>query len=218
MKTLNTAVSTDRKVELLQSLSFAAAKEDPNIIGVVVKALDDPNGEVGQAAISLLDGYEDPAIIPAVEKALKNENDEVRTAAVELLNNINDPVVQNPLALALNDPSEDVRAAALDILEMQDDVQTDILAGGIGSPYEDVKDVILSMLEDKGDQKSVDILINGLKDQNPDFRESVSDTLEFLLDEKFDSYEKAAAWWEKNKSKFDAELSPLENDSPEKQK
>jgi HEAT repeat protein len=208
---LNTA-GTDRKVELLESLSMLYDENDPNIINVAVAALDDANGEVGWAAISLLDGYEDHAIIPAVEKALNNEDEDVRSAAVELLANINDddPQTANALALAINDPSEDVRADALDILENQDDPQPAVLEYGIASPYEEVKNAVLSILETRGDQKSVDILISGLKDQDPDFRAEVSDSIESLIDQKFDSYEEALAWWARNKMKFDEDLTPLD--------
>jgi hypothetical protein len=202
-----TATPTERKVELLESLNFAGMEQDPNVIGVVQKALEDPNADVGQAAIALLDGYESPAILTAVDLALKNNNEEIRQAAVDLLGNVESPQVGDLLALALLDTSEDIRMAAFDLVESQnDDVQLRILESAIASPYDDVKESVVSKLESMGDKKSVDVLINGLKDQNADFRQTVSNTLESLTEQKFDTFEKAQSWWIANSSKYDDDL------------
>jgi hypothetical protein len=65
------------------------------------------------------------------------------------------------------------------------------------------------MLEDRSDHKAVDILIEGLKDANPDFREQVNTSLSNLLDldQEFKTYKEAKDWWSKNQNKYDAELS-----------
>ena len=199
-------ISSDRKIELLDSLTTQAFEQDPNVIAVAQKALEDPNGEVGQSAIALLDGYEDPNILPSVGLALNNNDEEVRQAAIELLENVDDPRINDLLALALNDTSEDVRAAAINLLQKQEEIQASILANGISSPYEDVKEMAVSALESRSDKTAVDILINGLKDPNPEFRENVSDTLDSLIDKKFDNYGKAKAWWNANQGKYDADL------------
>jgi hypothetical protein len=203
---------TEKKIEILESLSMLASLEDPNVIDVVRVALEDPNAAVGQSAIELLDGYEDPAILPAVQQALANNDQEIRRAAIQLLENIDDPQVGDTLAQSLNDPSEDVRAAVFDAAEEQDNAEVLLrLAGnGLRSPYEDVQDRSVSLLEDRGDKTAVVKLIDGLQTNNPNLTEKINDALEFIVDQKFDSYEQGQKWWEANKNKYDAEMSPLD--------
>jgi hypothetical protein len=199
--------TSERKVELLESLDVAGMEQDPNVISIVQKALEDPNADVGQAAIALLNGYEDPAILPAVELAMKNNDEEIRQAAVDLLADVDTPQVGDLLIQALNDTSEDIRTAALDLIEKQnDDVQLRILENAIASPYDDVKEAAVSNLENMGNKKAVDVLINGLKNENSDFRETVSDTLESLIEQKFGTFEQAQAWWKANNSRYDDDL------------
>jgi HEAT repeat protein len=186
------------------------------MVAVVQKALEDPNAEVGEAAIVLLDGYKDPAILPAVEQALKNKNEEIRRAAVDLLAEVDTPdapQVGDLLAQALLDTSEDIRDATLGIIaEQSEEVQLRILQDAIASPYDEVKDTAVSMLQDIGNKQAVDILINGIMDKNPDFRETVTDTLESLIDQKFDTFEQAQSWWNANHSKYEEDLTPIETE------
>jgi hypothetical protein len=48
----------------------------------------------------------------------------------------------------------------------------------------------------------MDILIIGLKDPNPDFRNEVRTEINFLVSQKFDTYDQAKKWWDDNRSKF----------------
>jgi hypothetical protein len=202
--------SSERKVELLESLAGLAADQDPNILAAVQKGLEDPNAEVAQAALDLLDGYEDPNILPAVETALQHNDESIRENAVQFLGNVDAPQVGDLIAQAFNDASEDVRSAAITAAEgLNEDIQLAVSQIAIASPYADAKEAAVSMLENMGNKKSVDVLINGLKDQNSDFRQTVSGSLESLIDQKFNTFEQAQSWWKKNKNKFDDDLDPI---------
>ena len=204
----DSASSVKAKLDFIESLSDLAFEQDPSVISVVRRALDDPNSKVARAAIELLEDYETPEILPAIEQALKLADEQIRIAAVEPLYAVNDPQVIQLLAQALNDTSAEVRAAAIEVVQEHDSdpIKLSIMEKAIISPYDDVKYEVVSMLEDRSDHIAVELLIEGLKEQDPKFREEINESLNFLIDQEFKTYEEAQAWWTKNKDKYDAEL------------
>ena len=129
------------------------------------------------------------------------------------LSGIDDPQTVELLAQALSDTSKNVRSAALEVAEGHgDNIKLGVMEEGIGSPYDDVKYEIVSLLEDRSDHIAVEVLIEGLKDTDPDFREEVNAALDFLIDEEFETYEEAEAWWIENKDNYDDELFLIEDE------
>jgi HEAT repeat protein len=63
------------------------------------------------------------------------------------------------------------------------------------------------MLENIRDHRAVDILIEALRDEDAEFREKVSSAISMLLDKEFESYKEAKTWWEKNRDRYDEDLS-----------
>jgi predicted RNase H-like nuclease (RuvC/YqgF family) len=210
----DSASSVKEKLEFIESLSELAFKQDPSVISVVRKALADPNSKVAHAAIELLEDYETPEILPAIEQALKLADEQIRIAAVETLSAVNDPQVIQLLAQALNDTSAEVRAAAIEVVQEYDSdpIKLSIMEKAIISPYDDVKYEAVSMLEDRSDHTAVELLIEGLKDRDPKFREEINETLSFLIDQEFETYEEALTWWTKNKDKYDDELIRIDDE------
>ena len=204
------STNADEKVKLLKSLGEMSLEQDPAVIKMVQDALDDPDSEVGYAAMQLLEGYNTPEILSAVAKALKVGNEETRLEALQNLSGIEDPMVGVLLSQALNDTSENVRSTAFDMFEERpDSEQISVLQNGLNSPYDDIKTQVVQKLEGRSDHKAVEILIEGLKDTNPDFRGEVNTSLSSLFDKEFKSYKEAKDWWNQNKSKYDAELSEI---------
>ena len=111
------------------------------------------------------------------------------------------------LGAGLNDESELVREASLEMIaEQPNDVRYALYKEGLKSSNEDVFSGIVSALEDESNHRAMDALIEGLRHSNADFREVVSDAIDFLVSETFESYEEAKAWWAANKNKYDDEL------------
>ena len=207
------AVNAKRKVELIESLSELSFGRDPSVISFVQEALDEPEPEVRRAAIELLEDYESTEILPVITQALKDEDEQIREEALMALSGVNDPQVGELLAQALSDTSKNVRTAALEVAEEhKDSIKLRVMEEGISSQYNDVKYEVASMLEDKGDHRAVEILIEGLKDNNSDFRDEINEALYFLIDEEFETYEEAQAWWVENKDNYDDELFLIEDD------
>ena len=211
VESLNTsvkAVGDEKKKVFREKLGKLAREHDPSLIDFVKKALDDPDPEVGRDAIELLEDYEFPEKLPAIEQALNSQDEETRINAVDALDEVNDPMASDLLIQALNDPSEEVRASALDLGEeyYDSDMWLSVMEAGISSQYDDVKYKIVSLLEDRDDKSALDIIILGLKDDDPKFHAEVNEVLDFMIDKKFDTYEAAFIYWTNNKDSYDDDL------------
>ena len=184
--------------------------EHPNAIPAVVnKVLDDEDADVRAASLLMLEmaDFNDGNTVYVITKALKDTEPRVRQAAIEACNPLTDPAVVNILAGGLADESEEVRASSMEVASQKEpDIRLPVLKASITSQYEDVKEGAVSSLIEIDNPDAVDILITGLKDPNPDFRESVKSAINFLISQEFDTYDQAQNWWNANRNKFDDEL------------
>ncbi|MCJ7778055.1 MAG: HEAT repeat domain-containing protein, partial [Sedimentisphaerales bacterium] len=180
---------------------------------VVQKALEQPEPEVGRAAIKLLDNYISPDILPVIEQALKSADEQIRVLALNSLSTVNDPKVAVLLTQALNDKSKEVRSNALEVTEEHDSVpiRISVLERAITSTYNDVKYEAVSMLQDVSGNNTVEILIEGLKDNDPKFREAINESLNSLIKKRFRTYEEAQTWWRLNKDQFNKDTSVIDD-------
>jgi len=172
---------------------------------MVYKVLDDNDVKVRKAAMGILamKNLDDPNVVYVAAKAIKDSELEVRQSAIQACTAITDPAVGNVLIAAIADSSEEVRTHAIQVAgHKQPAVRMSVLKAGINSQYGDVKEGTVSSLVDASSPAAMDILIIGLKDSNPDFRNEVRTEIDFLISQKFDSYDQAKKWWDDNRSKF----------------
>ena len=207
LKPLESLKDNDEKIEYISDY----ADEHPESAAVMVyNVLDDGDGEVRTAAMEMLAMKEldDPNVVFVADKALRDSEPQVRQSAVEACTHVTDPAVGKVLLDALADESEDVRTAVLQVADQKEpDVFLPVLKAGITSKYEDVKESAVSSLIDASTPAAVDILITGLKDPNPDFRDTVKSAIEFLVSQEFNTYDQAKKWWDANHTKFNDDLS-----------
>jgi len=186
------------------------ADEHPGTEALMVyKVLDDNDVKVRKAAMGILamKNLDDPNVVYVAAKALKDSELEVRQSAIQACTAITDPAVENVLLTAIADSSEEVRTHAIQVAgHKQPAVRMSVLKAGITSQYEDVKEDTVSSLVDASSPAAMDILIIGLKDTNPDFHDEVKSEINFLISQKFDTYDQAKKWWDDNRSKFDDTL------------
>jgi hypothetical protein len=210
MNELNGNASPDQKIKLLESLSELAGSQDPALLAVIQRGLSDSYPDVRTAAANLLNNYHNPDAIPLISEALDNPDKNTRLAVLNSLEEITDPGISGIYLKAIGDQEEDIRSAAMTKLgsadQLPDDTLLAIYGSAIVSPHTDVKKETLSLLELRGDHKSIDIVIEGLKDADSEFVEDVNSTLSFLIDKEFSSYNEAKNWWSKNKDKYDENL------------
>ncbi len=196
-----------QQIDFINSLADLSLERDPGILPILEQALESSDPGVGLAASELLKEYMSSDVLPAVEIALLSSNEGVRLNALEPLSQINDPVVSDILGLALNDDSMNVRNKALDTVKLQKgNIQLNSLTVAMISEYDEVKTEALSLLELRGDRKAVPVIIEGLKDPSPEYREEVNSVLSFLVDHEFDTYDQAVQWWHNNEDRFDEDL------------
>jgi hypothetical protein len=204
----NVTSASERKIELFKFLPYKAFDHDPCAVAMVQTAVADEDSNVVLAGIEAVQGCTSPEVLPVVVKAMSNSNEEVKQTAINILSDINDPQTGDLLATAVSDESEDIRSAALDVAGYKDEqVQFKVLEKGISSPYSDTKEESVALLENTGGHRAVDILIEALQDKDAEFREKVTSAISTLIDKEFGSYEEAKTWWEKNKGKYDEDLS-----------
>jgi HEAT repeat protein len=199
------------KLLLLESLSGLADQQEPALLSILGPALCDPSPEVREASRQYLSRYRGPELVPLIAEAMVHPDPQTRRTAVDLLENGAGPEVLDLFLLAISDAEEEVRSASLDKLENQpDEIQLAVYQTGMASPFSDVKTKTLSLMEFRGDSAIVDLVIKGLEDADPEFREQVNATLTFLVGKDFERYEDAKAWWLENKSQYDDNLIPTQ--------
>ena len=66
-----------------------------------------------------------------------------------------------------------------------------------------MREAALSILEDIPDPRAVDMLIEkGLLNYNHSISQEAFDSLEFITDQEFESYEEARKWWDAHRDTF----------------
>ena len=143
-------------------------------------------------------------IIAEVMQALENPDDEVRQSALERLGELKVEALNAPLQKALRDASEEVREKAMEVMgeirspEIIPSLETALLIGD-----EQVREGALDILEDIADPRSIDVIIEaGLRDRSDRVREAALNSLEWLTEMEFKSYNEAKSWWSANRDSF----------------
>jgi HEAT repeat protein len=208
LREYNKAGSSERKIQVLRYLPDAALGRDPCSIAMALTAVEDKDANVALAGIELVQGCRSPDVLPVAAKAMSHTDEEVRRMAIGVLSDIDDPQTGDLLVAALSDDSNDVREAALDTARDKDEqIQFKVFEKGISCSYGDTKEASVDMLEQAGGRRAMDILIEALRDKDAEFREKVASSINTLIDKEFASYEEAKTWWEKNRGKYDEDLS-----------
>ena len=193
------------KIELIDQLEDM---DDPALTALINSLLDDSNADVRLAALELLEEKEKGDISSCLDKALDDPDDDVREYAATLVDGIKDKDEAKVLLIkALDDSSDSVREAGFDVLvDKSNDVQEAVFAESIHSAYQDVKEITADAVLDIPSHSSVNILIEGLKDPDPNFLEYINSKFDYLFAKEFKSYEDAKKWWDKNQGNYDDEL------------
>lgn len=199
--------TSSERLAILESMMEVAFEQKPELLALLDRALEDPDPDVVRMAAEMLEPYRNAAVLPLIEKALHSRDEDVRFCALGPLEDIEDPKSADLAVLALSDPSETIRGRALDVIRGQPSaIQILALKKAFGSVSDEVKSEVLGLLELRGDKAAVEVILNGLKDPNPEFREEVKGVLQVLLDQEFNNYNQAIRWWKANRHRYDENL------------
>lgn len=165
----------------------------------------DQLGKEKPAAVEDLEGADTSTLIDKVMTALDDPDPEVREEALDALTNVDNEAINGPLLKALTDENAGVRENALEVM---DDIQSPIILPSLEQALvagdEDMREAALSILEDIPDPGAVDLIIEkGLLNYNNSISQEAFDSLEFITEQEFKSYEEARNWWDANKDTFE---------------
>lgn len=202
MMALRMDVSDEEKLALIEELDGI---DHPIVLEVVELALDEPNAEIREAALDAIMEINDPAVVPVVTKALSDEDPDLREYSLDALMDVDDERVNAPLMKALDDEVLAVAENAVDImLYIESPNIIPSLSKAIENPNEDIWETALLTIEDIPDKRTVDVIIEkGLLSENETLREDAMDSLMFLTDEEFETYQEWRQWWDRNRDTYE---------------
>ena len=109
---------------------------DPELVGALIAALDDPDDETRINALFSLRAQGDPGAVPHLIRVASNDDAGLRKAAVYALGGLVDPLVPPALEQALHDRAPDVRwNAALQLAGMGNNAGLDVLEEMLSPGY-----------------------------------------------------------------------------------
>lgn len=187
------------------------AQESPELLPALIdKALDDEDPGIRSLAMDqVLNMSNGSDLIPVIEKAMSDPDPAIRQKAVDACAKINGPEASDLLSMALEDESEAVRAAALSQSAKQEMPQRlPVLEAGIASQYEDVRKAAAAELMNTPSIAAVDILLTGLNDPDPEFRNIVKSMLKSRFGQEFETFEQAQTWWDAKRGDFTDDVKP----------
>lgn len=198
---LRMGLTDDQKLAAIEALDGI---DSPEILEVILAALNESNAEIREAALDAIMNINDVSVIPAVIKALDDEDPELREYALDALMDVDAPEISEVFMKALDDKNTSVREAAIDtLLFIESPNIIECLSKALNDPNPDIRDMALITIEDIPDKRSVDILIQqGLLNDNDIIREDALDSLEWITDQEFKNYQQARTWWDNNRESF----------------
>jgi hypothetical protein len=204
----------ERKSERIERLKIQSSESGARLTslerteekaGIADQAGMDQLGKEKPAAVEDLEGTDTRTLIDKVMTALDDPDPEVREEALDALTNVDNEAINGPLLEALADENADVRENALEVM---DDIQSPTILPSLEQALvagdEDMREAALSILEDIPDPRAIDLIIEkGLLNYNNSISQKAFDSLEFITDQEFKSYEEARNWWDANKDTFE---------------
>lgn len=221
----------DRDVFAARVREFHAAKEDAARLAVLdeIEAscygdevltltraiLAAPADEIGSGlrsrAIRMLAGNSSAEILPVLALAREEPGDALRIQAVMAALRVEGAELEDFIAAAFEDRAAGVRFAGLDVVDHQKvEVRERLFARAMLSPRADVALAGLGELETDATAASIPLIVKGLSAPSDEVRAETRITLEFILDEVFQTEEQASEWWHRNRLRFDRELNRLD--------
>lgn len=156
--------------------------QDPELVGVLIAALEDPDDETRINAMFSLRAQGDPGAVPHLIRIASNDDAGLRKAAVYALGGLDDPLVPPALEQALHDRSPDVRwNAALQLAGTGNNAGLEVLEELLSPGYlegfdrisgEGRRDILVEAIRAVGmlNARSLTPALQRMREQDPDLR------------------------------------------------
>jgi len=204
---LSSALSDTNDLVRMLAVELAGRQKAPEMVAVLISALQDPAHEVKSNAIVALRDYHDARAVvpllyvmsmsrlrPAAEitlkahldatavphliSALKDEKSEIRQRAAHYLGQLKSTEAVDALSFTLRDPVISVRQEAATALgNIGDKTAVEPLIRTLKDKERSVRKAVVAALGDIGDIRAVEPLINVLKEKNTSITVAAADAL-----------------------------------------
>jgi hypothetical protein len=202
--------AAEDRTEVLEEMAedFPSA-ELLEFIGSVLEN-DKEQEEVSVSAVKTLQGLAaSPAVILSLlDKAIAGGSAAVRLAAIGGVREMTDPAAARLMGKAFADPEAEIRFEATDIVSDLDDgpLKLESLKLALATPHQDVKLQAVGELEFLSNKRSLSVLINALDADDPEVREAIVFSVDWLTDQTFADSAEARQWWEANAHLYGEDL------------
>ncbi|MDB6072954.1 MAG: hypothetical protein JWO89_594, partial [Verrucomicrobiaceae bacterium] len=158
-------------------------------------------------ALSMLEGIQDEKALGVAAEGLKDADADVRLQAVEATARIIGPETAPVLKTAFRDNDLSVRQLAFQTaLRQTDATRTSLIEEAIHSPFEDLAQASLGMVEAEPGQTTIPLMMDALSHPSATVREKAHDTLYLIFHEDFSNTAVAKGWWLQNHRRYDENL------------
>ena len=156
--------------------------QDPELVGVLIASLEDPDDETRINAMFSLRAQGDPGAVPHLIRIASNDDAGLRKAAVYALGGLDDPLVPPALEQALHDRAPDVRwNAALQLAGTGNNAGVEVLEELLSPGYlegfdrisgEGRRNILVEAIRAVGmlNARSLTPALQRLREQDPDLR------------------------------------------------
>ena len=98
---------------------------------------------------------------------------------------------------AVHDPSSEVRALAMEAaIELLPETRLEVYKNTIAVPDPEVRKSTIVELGRMSSKPAFEVLMTGLQNPDPGFRQEVNFEIKLLVDQEFESYDQAKNWWD----------------------
>lgn len=206
-KLITQAKGKPGKEEALKLIDQAREFHSTDVFPLIEALLAHPDADVRGNALSMLEGIQDEKALGIASLALKDTDPEVRLQAIEATGRIVAPETAPVLKTAFKDADLSVRQLAFQTaLRQSDATKMALIEDAIHSPYEDLAQASLGMVEAEPAQATITLMMEALSNPSAAIREKAHDTLYLLFHEDFTSTPAAKGWWSQNHRRYDDNL------------
>jgi HEAT repeat protein len=146
-----------------------------------------------------------------IEIALTDPSFEIRREAMGAAGELEPNELLSLVETGVGDPDDFVRDYAFDhARRLPDPMKMDAFRAALVSEFPEMKDKAIRSLANVRTPEAFGYMLEGLKDESAEVRESINRQAEALIERQFVDYEAAQSWWSANKSKFDDSLLLIE--------
>jgi HEAT repeat protein len=144
------------------------------------------------------------SLLAVLVPALASDDSLVRLDAARSIALLSEERLRDGFAIGVDAADPEIRAEVMDlILQLQPHLRAELLRVALAAAATDVQARAVDTITDFPNPAFFGVLIEGLRTATPEARPLVEQAIADLVQQRFESYNQALAWWTQNKENFD---------------